>query len=78
MILKLQTNYKLLANCIVQNAAWLSQAAGKAVSRQTERRIFQFNINEATSSNLHKVLTLLDPTFSPVMEVKEVPQFGKN
>ena len=39
---------------------------------------FSFNINEATSSNLHKVLTLLDPTFSPVMEVKEVPQFGKN
>ena len=42
VILKLQTNYKLLANCIVQNVAWLSQTAGKPVSRQTERRIFQF------------------------------------
>ena len=48
-----------MANHIIQNAAWFSQRAGKAVNRQIEEGFFSFNIDEATSLNLHKVLTFL-------------------
>ena len=59
-----------------QTAARFSQRARKAVNRQIERRFFSFNIDEATSSNLHKVLTLLVSYFCTTRNEVVVEHLG--